>query len=244
MAQIKWTRELIGERLVERQEKGMALTSTGIKKEDIRLYKAIERHFERLNDAKEFAGIPVTQQKKYTKAYIRKFLKELHEENKPMNPSHMWVNNKHFMRAVEREFGTYRNVIEELGIEYDSILVTDQTRATLGIEFEDTLEILFDRLGMEYTREPFIFQELHPDFRMENDRVWYEAKLMESTLGSDVVKKYEPHCETLNIVYLVGREGSRKYAGKENVNVMNVNELIGDDEKIKRLFDSLRRRVE
>jgi hypothetical protein len=74
--------------------------------------------------------------------------------------------------------------------------------SSIGRVFENEVGLLFDELGIEYKKVKW--GKLRPDFILA-DGTWVDAKLSyENPSIGQTMDKYEPHCNSLIIVFLKG----------------------------------------
>lgn len=128
-------------------------------------------------------------------------------------------------------FGSWENTIKCFGFNYDEITMITQGNADLGKRFESVLDDILKDLGVDYKKE---HHEIYkPDYVIGYE--WVDAKLSEYTHkskdrnGLTTIDKYEPHCDRLTIVFLLGNEGTDRMI-TEKTRLISVYRIIDDME--------------
>lgn len=141
-----------------------------------------------------------------------------------MNYNAIRIEDDALRRRTTALFGGYRNAVEAAGFMYDSVRIDTDMASYYGNVFENIIGEIFEKLGMSY--EQYAHSKYNPDFVLDKGR-WIDAKLSEWTIDNrncDTIEKYLPHCKTLTIVYLRGRDSDRMYANK--VRLIHVNKYV------------------
>lgn len=128
------------------------------------------------------------------------------------------LNTEHISKGVgasaetyaRRAFGSWRAAIEKAGIPYEEVSKDSETNMDCGREFEAVLGDVFTELGVKYKKE---YHDIYkPDYVVGDQ--WYDAKLSEYTYagrdrkGNTVIDNYEPYCDRLTLVFLIGNDGT------------------------------------
>lgn len=244
----KWTDETLVEYLKNLIENGEEIHSKAVKRNHAGFEYGVRKVFGTYRGIFEAIGMDYDSIRKgdpkecvpWTRERILKYIGERLEKGEPVNYGFMSRHKYALVLRAKEIFGSYGAMFEELGIDYENEIRADtQKLAELGNEFEDLLEkILIESGRTNFSREPYVQGELHPDFWTEV--FWIDAKLTEHTLELSVLEKYTPHCSRLDIVYLVGREGARQYGDWENVRLINVDEILVQNSRNKLEVERLR----
>lgn len=170
-------------------------------------YKSITEYFSQLDlDFYRKPYVPFKWDAENTKRQLMRWIRE----GKPVN--YTYVARKHggIIEASRKFYGNYEGLFEACGYSYDDFR-TDTTLASFfGRELEDVFESILIDLKQDYVRQPSV-NGCHPDFVVGD--TWYDAKLSEWTISladCGTVKKYEPHCKELVIVFLRGNTDLNK----------------------------------
>lgn len=201
----KWNREMVIQELTLRHKNGLSLNSLSVKDEDIALHNACNRIFGSYEKAIESSGLvynEIQAKNKWSKEKIVQELEKRKQKNLPLNANSLSADNKSLYAVCIRYFGSLEVALDKLGIKYESIREDYRTLSYYGRKFEVFLSKIFDELSITYTKK--YTNEIRPDFIL-NKYVWCDAKLSyHSIYGSGTIKKYEPFCKLLTIVYLRG----------------------------------------
>ncbi|SET41966.1 hypothetical protein SAMN05216389_1112 [Oceanobacillus limi] len=147
-----------------------------------------------------------------------------HSEGLPVNYSAIRVQDDALRRRCTALFGGYSKAVEACGFNYDDFRTDTAMASYYGIILEDLVKDIFAELRIEFGEKPP--GNLRPDIIMRYKR-WVDVKLSEWTIDNrdcPTVEKYLPHCRSLTIVYLRGRQGGRMYDDK--VRLINVKEYV------------------
>lgn len=149
----------------------------------------------------------------YTKPYVpfkwtsdnvkRQLLRWVHE-GYSVNYSAIAQKHGGILEAARKIFGGWKQLFDACGLEYEEYRVDTDMASYYGHKFELIVGEVFTEIGMMYTKYN-VEASCHPDFVVGSH--WYDAKLSQWTISnsnSDTIKKYEPHCESLTIVFLRG----------------------------------------
>lgn len=126
--QRRWDKELVKVKLIERRNLGKELYSFKVSREDYRLYRAINNHFDSYDEALKYAGLDPDKIKKARKPYdnneIIDAIKALHSEGKDLNESRIEAGSdiklKRMIYAAQHRFKGWAKAVEKAGIDYDA----------------------------------------------------------------------------------------------------------------------------
>lgn len=131
-------------------------------------------------------------------------------EGKPVNYTYVAMKHNGIIVAARKFYGGWAELFEACGLNYDDYRTDTDMASFYGKQLEDIFADILDTLQIKYEREPHI-DNCRPDFVIGNE--WVDVKLSEWTIhisDCDTLKKYEPHCETLTIVFLRGNKQLNK----------------------------------
>jgi hypothetical protein len=149
---------------------------------------------------------------------IRKELEKLISQGK--SPSDIAQENSRLYAALMHRYRNLADSCEQLGLP-EPVKGYNSAYQIAGFEFEDILGHILTELGYGYTR-PHV-GHCRPDFAI-NSR-WFDAKLSEWTINTcGTVRKYEPHCRSLTIIFARGRDIDRMVSDKTRL--IHVNRYI------------------
>ncbi|WP_252431397.1 hypothetical protein [Peribacillus butanolivorans] len=141
---------------------------------------------------------------------IKRQLMRWIREGKHVNYTYVAKYHSGIILASRKIYGGYAELFEACGLNYDDYRTDTSMASFYGRKLEDIFEEILNELSCEYEREPSV-DNCRPDFVMGSD--WVDIKLSEWTIhisDCDTIKKYEPHCETLTIVFLRGNKSLNK----------------------------------
>jgi hypothetical protein len=133
---------------------------------------------------------------------------DLIEEGEMVNPTYIERKLPHLYRKAISIFGSYSAIFDILGLNYGDYIVSDNKRSKMGNFFEE----IFAEVVEDMSRE-WISKDLRPDFHKGS--FWIDTKLTETTDIAETRDKYEPHCDGLHIVYLMGEPNQFKKIGEK-----------------------------
>lgn len=139
----------------------------------------------------------------------------------PLNYNAIHAEDDALRRRCTTLFGGYRYAVEAAGFKYDKVRVDTDMASYYGNVFENLLSEILEELGFGF--EQYAHSVYNPDFVLSHNR-WIDAKLSEWTINNrdcDTLKKYEPNCRMLTIVYLRGRETDRMITRKTRMTHVN-----------------------
>jgi hypothetical protein len=183
----------------------------------------------------------------WTPENVKRQLMRWIREGKPVNYTYVAYKHKGIIKAARKFYGNWENVFKACGLNYDDYRVDTTMASYYGKQLEDIVAKILDEIGVKYCREPEI-NGCHPDF-VFNQR-WIDVKLSEWTINladCETVKKYEPHCKTLFIIFLRGDKTLYKPISEKTI-MMNVYRFIEKlpiekrkyfEDKLKRLEEEL-----
>lgn len=202
-------------RLLKRVEKGLLLNDDAIQSCDTVLYRAMYTQFGTFQKAIESMGLDYASVRLsdiWDESKIIEILQSRAKEDKILNSSYMRYHHPNLIAATCMYFGSYRKACESAGIDYNSILTKDFSLSKTGLIFEYFLGELLSELKIIYTKG--YNDTIRPDFVLPNNQ-WMDAKLSEWTEAYSTIKKYEPLCEGLTLVYLRGdKKSSNRVSNK------------------------------
>ncbi|MFF2886652.1 hypothetical protein [Paenibacillus sp. NPDC057967] len=164
-------------------------------------------------------------------------------EGYPVN--YVCIAQRHtgIINAARSLYGGWKQVFEACGLDYEDYRVDTTMASFYGHRFEDIVGEVLTAMGVNYTKY-HTDGPCHPDFVEGN--VWYDAKLSQWTVhqsDNDTVKKYEPYCDSLTIIFLRGDRSADKMISEKTrlVNIYVLIESLDDtvSTKIKRELDDI-----
>lgn len=189
------------------------------------LYKSAVKHFGSWTAAKRIIGAPEQKdQTKWTKPACRIHLLKMIRNGEPVNYTAVAQRHTRFLKAVRKLFGGYRELFEDLGLNYDDYRTDTDLASYYGYQFEGIVGEILDELGIPYQRGIKI-NGCVPDFVTPDG--WIDAKLSRWSIAmpdNDTVPRYEKECDALTIIYLRGARKIEKI--REKTTVMSVYKLI------------------
>jgi hypothetical protein len=227
-----WSIEKIEKELLYLKETEK-VTSSYMLKNHLDLHHACRNHFGSYKNALKHVGIElefesdkafkdsVELSRKWSKEKVKKELLILYKEGHLMD-SFVRKFHKDLHHACLNYFGSYREAIAYIGVDYEEI--AGDSFNIIGIGFEMLLCKIFDKINVVYERKTV--NGLRPDFRLDNN-VWVDAKLSQWTSSIDnTINKYKDHCEELIIVYLRGY--SDESVREDGIKVVSVYKYLKD----------------
>lgn len=154
----------------------------------------------------------------------RQLLRWIREGN-PVNYTYIAYKHKGILDAARKFYGSWEALFEACGLAYDDFRTDTALASFYGFKLEDVFEDILNELKINHVRQPEI-NGCHPDF--VNGDTWYDVKLSEWTISHAdcvTVKKYEPHCRNLMIVFLRGDETTDKMI-TEKTRLVNIRHFI------------------
>ncbi len=134
--------------------------------------------------------------------------------------------------SIDRRFGGVLKACESFGVPKLRRDNTDIYKFA-GYAFEELVGELFTEIGMDIAKQQR-FGDCIPDFVSGN--TWYDAKLSEWTVHtSDTIKKYEPKCDRLVIVFLRGNITTDRML-TDKTRIVNVRHYVDQLPRISRGF--------
>jgi hypothetical protein len=235
-----YEKSLLDEKVYEIHSKEFEKISTEILNNfDRNIVFSIKHHYGSVTDY--FSQLDVDY---YSKPYVpfrwdaentkRQLLRWI-REGKPVNYTAIAHRHKGLIVAARKYYGNYEGLFSACGLDYDEYR-TDTTLASFyGRALEDVFENILSDLEIKYVRQPEI-NDCHPDF--VSGRTWYDAKLSEWTINfADciTVKKYEPHCDSLIIVFLRGNKDTDKRLTEKTrlVNIYKYVDMLPSEKRSK-----------
>lgn len=183
-------------------------------KYDKNIVYSIRKHYGNITDY--FSQLDVDY---YAKPYVpfrwdaenvKRQLMRWIREGKPVNYTYVAMKHNGIIVAARKFYGGWAELFEACGLNYDDYRTDTDMASFYGKQLEDIFAEILDTLHIKYEREPHI-DNCRPDFVIGNE--WIDVKLSEWTIhisDCDTLKKYEPHCETLTIVFLRGNKQLNK----------------------------------
>jgi hypothetical protein len=150
---------------------------------------------------------------KWTPENTKRQLMRWIREGYPVNYTYTASKHTGIIEASRRFYGGWEGLFTACGLNYEDYRIDTTQASFYGSKFEDLLAEYFAEMNLLFRREPEI-NGCHPDFVVGNN--WVDAKLSEWTINladCGTVKKYEPHCDMLMIVYLRGNQDVDKKIG-------------------------------
>lgn len=171
--------------------------------------------------------------KQVPRAWSNEILKEQillgHKLGKRLNSSYLQYGaGSSVLRYARDEFGSWERAISWAGLDYRDITLEEKGNSDLGREFENTLDEILTELGIGFKKEDHDIYK--PDYVIGSE--WMDAKLSEYTYlgkdrnGQNVIDKYEPHCDKLTLVFLLGNEATDRYIS-EKTRLVHVSKYVG-----------------
>lgn len=179
-----------------------------------RIFTAANRVFKHWENALSYCGYDDYSRIRkvrvpYEKVELLDILKDYQKKGIPLDLTTIReIAGAGLVNIIIRRFGSYRNAIERLGLDYDEIRKDAYTEKFLGSFFERAVKEAFESMNMGYEYQPTVWVydgRIRPDFINRNENVWYDAKLSSWSWGiRKTIENYLPHAERLIIIYLSG----------------------------------------
>ncbi len=124
---IRWTREVVIERLQQRRRRGKSLAYMTVAREEGNLAVAGTRLFGGYEAAVQAAGYdyrklyPIPSQRQWTDDRILKKIRQYHREKRPLNPGSILKYGGGLYPAALRYIGSWAVAVERAGISYEMI---------------------------------------------------------------------------------------------------------------------------
>jgi metal-sulfur cluster biosynthetic enzyme len=125
---MKWNKESISEALLEYHRRGMDVGSRSLRRMDSALYSAMTHRFGSYRQAIEAAGLDYFDvshipAEPWSRHRIEEELRQLHEGGEPLYLAAMERNHPALAVAAQRYFGSYRQAVEAIGIDYATVCI-------------------------------------------------------------------------------------------------------------------------
>lgn len=215
--------------VVKRSEGISNISARTIREYDDNLLPSIQKLYGTLTDY--FSQLDINY---YTKPYvpfrwdaenIKRQLMRWIREGTPVNYTYVATKHRGILDASRRFYGGWEQLFKSCNLNYDDYRTDTNMASYFGRQLEDVFEEILIALGVEYEREPNI-KRCRPDFTKGTD--WLDVKLSEWTIhisDCDTIKKYEPHCDSLTIVFLRGNKTINKQI-TDKTRLVNINHYI------------------
>ena len=124
---IRWTREVVIERLRQRHRQGKSLAYMKVAIENSSLAASATRLFGGYEGAVRAAGYdyrklyPIPNQRKWTDDRILNTIRQYHRENRPLNPKEVMQYGGGLYSSATRYMGSWEAAVERAGISYKKI---------------------------------------------------------------------------------------------------------------------------
>jgi len=218
-----WTKERIIDEIKAVHSKGEDLSDRNISITHSKLYGAAYHHLDSWQNAVEAAGIDYDSfrrmRKDYTKDELLEMLRKWHSEDIPLARTAIEMIRPGLTVIIEKYFGSYKNAIEALGLDYDKIRRDIDTESFKGNVFELYVREALTKLGWDIDyRKKFRFgrEVCIPDFVNRRTGTWIDAKLNSHGMGVAItLRQYLPHTDEILIIYLQGKNPSWDKTGVE-----------------------------
>lgn len=211
MANVKRTKEDVVVELLRLASEGHPMTSTTVPTEWVRSalsyfgnWKTAIRELgikQKRKDYAETASIRdgYVNRRRWSDGAVKEAL--VYAIDNDMTPNEFRERYGNMSDSVDRRFGGVFKACEHFGLPKLRRANIDVYK-TAGYAFEELIGGLFTELGMDVAKQQR-FDNCVPDF--VSGSTWYDAKLSEWTIHTcDTVRKYEPNCRELIIVFLRG----------------------------------------
>lgn len=212
--QMDWSRERVRHETLAAIKNGTTPSMTAIDRVVTGYAGAVNKYFDGFSEVKDFCGICLLTErpKTITNDYrarltsqegVRREIIRLYYIGSPLNYCAIAKYRKHLLEVSRTYFGGWKEALEYCGFDYSKIALEDNIKAECGHDFEKVLGEILTELGVEYKK--YCHERYNPDFVL-SDGVWVDAKLSEWTDVYDMLRKYLPLCESVTVVYLIGRK--------------------------------------
>lgn len=207
--------DLFIKNIIEESKKG-AITVDFIKNNYKLEYASIKRIYGNVSNAIISSGEYVLDKpvpRKWTREFLIDQIKKGYAEGELLNLTYLSEGDgSSAVMYAREEFGSWEEAVESAGIPYEKVSMSSDNNADLGHRFESVVDDLFNEIGIEYCKKGN--GKWMPDYIIGDK--WIDAKLSQYTYlskdknGLTVIDKYEPYCDELEIVYLLGVEDVRR----------------------------------
>jgi hypothetical protein len=151
--------------------------------------------------------------------------------------SSMRMRRNDILQATLKIFGSWKNTLKETGIDYNDFLYENITTSLCGGMFEKVGENILNDLDIEGSVQKRIKingKVIIPDF-VTPKNTFYDFKLSEwSIYNSRTLKKYEPNCKLLTVIYLQGNP-ERDEMISNKTRIVSVHQIIKQLPKERRI---------
>lgn len=261
----QWTTEQVIEELQRLHSEGEDLSARKLMIAHAKLFSACYSVFETYEEAITNAGLDYSsinrysQRNNWTKELIIEELQKLLSQGEDLSLGNVKVTNFALYHACKDHFGSYKNAITEMGLDYSDIIMDDRISAYRGKQLESIISRLLTSLSITHeSQKRFHLGEdeyIIPDFQLtnippqlydvlgvkENDTVWIDSKLSRWTYyhcGTE--EKYTPHCDKLIFLYLRGMKPVERVNDKvNNMCVIDLLHLIPNEEERSSITEEL-----
>lgn len=227
-------REYVKEEFVDRIRAGKSIKYKDIKKENLKLFNAIEKYYpvnELLRDLK-ISEEDAVEKFNLTRNFNKKTLskKEIFERLeylksiKRLNTSAMRTefDDLRLEISIKKIFGSVEKCFEELGYERDYFHL--EKNIQMGLRFEHLFKNILKDLDISHEYQKEMENGTIPDFYLPESSTIIDTKLSSWTPSIETdIEKYSPYCDNLCFVYL--REGNYKLS-REKVKCVSVYSYI------------------
>jgi hypothetical protein len=172
------------------------------------------------------------QHKPYTREDIVKALLEYKAQGLSLAYSSMVRFDGGLIASAVHLFGSYKNAIEALGLDYKEIRRDWHTECMKGKIFEEYVQETFRILGrrLEYGKVfQFSGEKCRPDFYDPTTKEWIDAKF--SSWTPEVrftLEKYLRHASSVTIIYLHETKRKKKIEVDNRVKFIAIKDLYQD----------------
>jgi hypothetical protein len=230
-----WSKESILNELNNRHENNQLLDTKSIIEENRTLFDACKYYFGSYEKAINASGLnydSIRERKKWSKNKVIHELRKRVSNNLSVNVDTVLKEDSSLLNACIRYFGSYKNAIENIGLNYDDIREDTALSRYFGFQFEEMVRNILTELNINFSKG--YNKEIRPDIVFSNNR-WADAKLSEYTIyNCQTIEKYEPLCSMLTIVYLRG-DKERDQMLTMKTRIISVFKLIKQLPKPKRI---------
>jgi hypothetical protein len=185
-------------------------------------YNSILSYFSQLDiDFYAKPYVPFRWDAENTKRQLMRWIRE----GKAVNYTSVAYRHSGIIDASRKIYGSYEGLFNACGLNYDEYRTDTSLASFYGRSLENVFENILKDLEIAHVRQPEI-NGCHPDF--VSGRTWYDAKLSEWTISfadCTTVKKYEPHCDNLVIVFLRGNKDTDKQL-TEKTRLVNIHKFV------------------
>lgn len=135
---IKWTEEMVIEKIQEIHLAGEPLNASHIMKTDSRLYGASRKHLGSWKDAVAKAGLDYatinlrSNEISWTQETIVEEIRRIFNEGEPLNSDYIQKNHTKLHSASQRYFNSWGEAVETAGLNYDDIKGIKWTEETVS----------------------------------------------------------------------------------------------------------------